>query len=236
MEVFFFRSLFRNSRAELHDGPKLAYGSSKWLWMGAMAFHWSFLFIIIRHLRFFIEPSPVWATWLQNIDGLFEIGLPALYITDALVLAALSYLLIRRIIVPQLRYISLLQDYFPPALLLGITISGAVLRYFIRTDLYAVKKLALGLAHFTPSTPAGISPVFYMHLFLVCVLFAYLPFSKLTHMAGVFLSPTRNLANTNRKKRHVNPWNQPVKVHTYEEWEDEFRDKMKTAGYATERD
>ena len=34
---------------------------------------------------------------------------------------------------------------------------------------------------------------------------AYFPFSKLMHMAGVFLSPTRNLANNNRMVRHVNP-------------------------------
>jgi hypothetical protein len=33
----------------------------------------------------------------------------------------------------------------------------------------------------------------------------------------------------------VNPWNYPVKVHTYEEWEDEFRDKMKAAGLPVER-
>ena len=67
------------------------------------------------------------------------------------------------------------------------------------------------------------------------ILLAYFPFSKLAHMAGVFLSPTRNLANTNREIRHVNPWDYPVKVHTYEEYEDELRDKMKTAGIPVER-
>ena len=55
------------------------------------------------------------------------------------------------------------------------------------------------------------------------------------HMGGVFLSPTRNLANNNRMKRHVNPWNYPVKTHTYAEWEEEFRDKMKAAGIPLER-
>ncbi|MEK7730415.1 MAG: menaquinol oxidoreductase, partial [Planctomycetota bacterium] len=61
-------------------------------------------------------------------------------------------------------------------------------------------------------------------------------FSKLMHMGGVFLSPTRNLANTSRMKRHVNPWNYPVDVHTYEEWEDEYRDKMKAAGLPLEKE
>ena len=82
--------------------------------------------------------------------------------------------------------------------------------------------------------PETISPLFYGHLVLVSVLIAYFPFSKLAHMAGVFLSPTRNLANSNRAVRHVNPWDYPVKVHSYEEYEDELRDKMKTAGIPVE--
>ena len=76
---------------------------------------------------------------------------------------------------------------------------------------------------------------FFVHLALVSTLAAYFPFSKLVHMGGVFLSPTRNLANNNRMKRHINPWNYPVKVHTYEEWEDEFRDKIVAAGMPLEK-
>ena len=54
------------------------------------------------------------------------------------------------------------------------------------------------------------------------------------HMGGVFLSPTRNLANNSRSRRHINPWNAPVKTHTYAEWEEEFRDKMLAAGIPVE--
>jgi hypothetical protein len=46
----------------------------------------------------------------------------------------------------------------------------------------------------------------------------------------VFLSPTRNLANDNRRRRHVNPWNPEVEVHTYAQWEEEFRDKIEACG------
>ncbi len=236
LEVLFFRSLFRNSKAEIHDGPKLAYGSSKWLWIFAMMFHWSFLIIFVRHLRYFIEPVPFLVTLAHSLDGIFEIGVPALYMTNAMILLALSYLLVRRIIVPQMRYISLLTDYFPLFMLFGIVISGVIMRYFVKTDVVAAKKLIMSLLLFAPSIPEGLGAAFYIHLFLVSVFFALFPFSKLSHMAGVFLSPTRNLANTNRIKRHVNPWNPPVKVHTYEEWEDEFRDKLKAAGYQLERD
>jgi nitrate reductase gamma subunit len=78
--------------------------------------------------------------------------------------------------------------------------------------------------------PESIGTPFYIHLFLVSTLFAYFPFSKLMHMGGVFLSPTRNLANDNRVRRHVNPWNPVVEPHTYAQWEDEFRDKLLAAG------
>jgi hypothetical protein len=38
-----------------------------------------------------------------------------------------------------------------------------------------------------------------------------------------------------RARRHVNPWNYPVPVHTYEEYEDEFREKMVEAGLPVEK-
>ena len=56
------------------------------------------------------------------------------------------------------------------------------------------------------------------------------------HAAGVFLSPTRNLAANSREVRHVNPWNHPVHVHTYEEYEDEFRERMRDAGLPLEKE
>jgi hypothetical protein len=37
-------------------------------------------------------------------------------------------------------------------------------------------------------------------------------------------------------RRHINPWDYPVKVHTYEEWEDEFRPMMKAAGMPLEKE
>jgi len=47
---------------------------------------------------------------------------------------------------------------------------------------------------------------------------------------------TRNLMNTSRSERHVNPWDYPVKVHTYAEYEDHFRDAMKEVGLPVEKE
>jgi nitrate reductase gamma subunit len=236
LEVFLFRSLFRNTKAELKNGPTIVYGSSKYLWLGALAFHWSLLIIVLRHFRYFTEPVFTFVPFLQNLDGFFQVGIPIIYITNIVIVVALSFLLIRRIIDPKLKYISLSSDYFPLFLLISIVITGILMRYFTKVDIVSIKELAMGLFSIQPVVPEGIGIMFFIHLFLVCVLLIYFPFSKLLHMPGVFLSPTRNLANNNRMKRHINPWNYPVRIHTYEEYEDEFRDKMKAAGIPLEKE
>jgi nitrate reductase gamma subunit len=232
-EVLLFRSLFRNNRARMH-GERLIVSENKYLWLGALAFHWALLLILLRHLRIFLEPVPGWVAGIEKLDGFLQVGAPPIYLSDVFLLAALVYLLIRRFREPMLRYISLFSDYFALFLLLGIGVSGAWMRYLTGADVATVKQYALGVVAFHPAVPGAISSVFLVHLLLVCVLAAYFPFSKLMHMGGVFLSPTRNLANNSRRVRHINPWNYPVKTHTYAEWEEEFHDKIKAAGIPME--
>jgi nitrate reductase gamma subunit len=110
------------------------------------------------------------------------------------------------------------------------------MRHLDKVDIIKVKEMAMGLVAFSPAVQEGIGVIFYIHLFFVSVLLMYFPFSKLMHMGGVFFSPTRNLANTNRVKRHINPWNPKVKVHTYEEYEDDFRDLMKSVGLPLDKE
>lgn len=235
-EILLFRSLFRNTRTELKSrAQKLIYGGNKYLWLGALAFHWSLLIILLRHLRLFTEPvlSPV--LLLQSLDAFFQVGVPVLYATDVVILVALTYLILRRIVNEQVRYISLPADYFAGLLILGVAVSGVLMRYFFKVDVIGVKELAMGMLTLHPVIPEGLGFFFYAHIFLVSALLAYLPFSKLMHLAGVFLSPTRNLKNNSRTRRHVNPWNPSVQFHTYEEWEDEFREMMKGVGLPLEK-
>jgi len=235
LEVLCFRSLFRNTQVQLQDG-RLTYASTKWLWAAGLAFHWSFLVILLRHLRFFAEPVPRFVLALAALDGFFQVGLPVVLATTVIFLAAATFLFLRRVASPPLRYLSLPGDWFPLLLLLAIGLSGAWMRHVSKIDVPTVKAWAMGLLHLSPP-PAGVADsAFYVHLFFVSTLLAYFPFSKLMHMAGVFMSPTRNLAANSREVRHVNPWNAPVPVHTYQEYEDEFRERMREAGLPLEKE
>jgi nitrate reductase gamma subunit len=240
LEIFLFRSLFRNTRTELvgegTDSPQLGYASSKWLWLWSLIFHWSFLIIILRHLRFFLEPVPGFIQVLDGLDSILQIGLPQIYITDLLFLAAITFLFLRRVVLPKVRYISLPADYFPLFLIFAIASTGILMRYFYKVDLISVKELAIGLTQLHPVLPTDIGALFYVHLFLICSLFAYFPLSKLMHSGGIFMSPTRNMISNNRMVRHINPWNPAVEVHTYAEYEDEYREKMKKAGIPVEKE
>jgi nitrate reductase gamma subunit len=234
LEVLAFRSLFRNTTTQI-EGGKLSYNSSKWLWAAALAFHYTFLVVLLRHMRFFMEPIPGFVRAITTVDGFLQFPVPEVYLTTLVFIGAVGFLLARRVGVPQIRYISLPNDFFPLFLLLGIGLSGAFLRHVEKVDVTAVKATVMSLLQLAPQ-PEPLSGVFYAHLFLVCTLLAYFPFSKLMHMAGVFLSPTRNLRANSREVRHVNPWNHPVHVHTYEEYEDEFRDRMRDAGLPLEKE
>ncbi|MDR3357608.1 MAG: sulfate reduction electron transfer complex DsrMKJOP subunit DsrM [Desulfovibrio sp.] len=242
LEVCLFRSLFRNTEADAraglpaNSGPGSVYYSSKWLWCFALLFHYCFLLVFLRHFRFFAEPTPQWVTWLETLDGLMQIGAPRFFMTGGILLAALLFLLGRRVFNGRLRCISLVNDYFPLWLLLGIVCTGICLRYFDKTEIAMVKIFIMGVTQFSPVSAEGIAPLFFVHVALVSTLLLYFPFSKLTHMAGVFFSPTRNAANDSRRVRHINPWNPPKQYFTYAEYEDAYRDVMAEAGLPLEKE
>ena len=235
LEIVAFRSLFRNTRMTVKSDGRITYNLELFLWLGALAFHYAFLTTLVRHLRFFLEPVPVCLQWLENLDSFMQIGLPVVYMSGVVLLAGVLYLLSRRLLIAKVRYISLASDFFPLFLIGGIAFTGILMRYLSKVDIVNIKSLAMGLVTFHPVVPEGISGLFYVHLFFVCVLLAYFPFSKLMHMGGIFLSPTRNMTTDTRARRHVNPWNYPVHVHTYQEYEDEFREKMIEAGLPVDK-
>ena len=237
-EVVTFRSLFRNTRMRVNPDGRISYDLELWLWLFALAFHYTFLVVLLRHARFFLDPLPLPFEVLEKIDTFIQIGQPVISMSSFALLGAVLFLFLRRVYLPNIRMISLASDFFPLFLILGIAFTGIFMRYFAKINVIAAKELTYGLVTFSLPSMAKmqeIGSIFYIHVFFVSVLLMYFPWSKLMHMGGIFLSPTRNMANNSRAVRHENPWNYPVNVHTYEEYEDDFREKMIEAGLPVDK-
>ncbi len=178
-EVVLFESLFK---------------SNKWTWLFGWTFHVALLLVVLRHLRYFIEPVWDWVVLLQPFG---------LYAGFAM-LAGLAGLWLRRLAVERVRYITGPSDHLMLALLAGIVASGFAMRYILRTDIVALKAFMLGLIYFDWQ-PLPADPVLLVHLGLVAALMIVFPFSKLLHAPGVFFSPSRNQVDDARTKRHLAP-------------------------------
>lgn len=179
-DIVFFNSLFKGN---------------KWTWIGGIAFHYAFLLVVLRHLRYFLYPEPAWVMQLQAAGIYAGIVLPI----------AVLYLLMRRTTVDRTMFVSSLADYFVLFLILGIACTGLLMKFYARPFMVDVKGFVYGLVTFNLSD-VPFEPVFLLHLTLVALLLAYFPFSKLLHAGGVFFSPTRFQCDNPREKRHINPW------------------------------
>lgn len=179
-EVVFFESLFR---------------SNLWTWALGWLFHLCLVLVLVRHLRYFIEPVWFWVALAQPFG---------LYASLAMV-AALAGLLARRMLVERIRYISAPSDHLMLVLLLMIALSGVLMTFVFHTDVIGAKTFVLGLMRFDLQ-PLPSDWALYLHLFLVVLLLIIFPFSKLLHAPGVFFSPTRNQADNPREKRHLAAW------------------------------
>ena len=179
-EVVLFESLFR---------------SNLWTWLFGWLFHAGLALVLIRHLRYFIEPVWGWVAFVQPFG---------VYAGFAMA-AGLAGLWARRMFVARVRFISTPSDHLMLALLLAIAGSGLAMKFIAHTDIVAVKAFVLGLERFAlQPLPAG--ALLLAHLGLVALLLLIFPFSKLLHAPGLFFSPTRNQADDPREHRHLAPW------------------------------
>lgn len=180
-EVVLFESLFK---------------SNKWIWLFGFLFHFGLALVLIRHLRYF---------WPGDIPDILLLTQPFKYAAFAM-LIGLAGLLVRRIVVARIRYISAPSDYLMLIMLMIIGISGAIMTFTDNhIDIIMAKDFASGLIVFNWSNmPEQIH--FIVHFLLVLVLMAIFPISKLLHIPGIFFSPTLNQVDDARKKRHISSW------------------------------
>jgi len=133
------------------------------LWLGEWLFHTSFLLVLIRHLRFFLDPVPDWV-WAAQIPGLiagYFLPLPLIYI------------LVIRLLTKQELYASR-ANLSLLGLVLALSALGVAMHAWFKPDLVGVKLFILGILHFTPQPmPPGL--LFAAHFILVLLLVLLLP-------------------------------------------------------------
>ncbi len=175
-EVIFFKSLFKGN---------------KWIWLGGYLLHIAFLLLVLRHLRYFINPVPEILIILQQA-GIYA---------GMFLVVPIVFLLYRRFMVDRIRYISSFGDFFILFLLLSIVLSGIGLKYFYRVNVLDVKMFMMGILTFHPVKFPD-SGLFIVHYSLLLLFLIYFPFSKLMHAGGIFFSPALNQVDNPREKRH----------------------------------
>ena len=186
-EVFFFKSLFKSNIST---------------WVFGYLFHISFFLLIFMHfLRHFIYSNPL--PWWYNI--FVNIGI----VCGIIMVLSLFLLLMRRVIIERVKFISLFQDYLILILLMLIGLAGLSLNYVLTPSALTVVDNRLdpyidGLLTFQ-FTNIPSNPVFLIHYTLVMLLVLYIPFSKVMHFVGIFFSPTRNMADNPIEERYYRP-------------------------------
>jgi nitrate reductase gamma subunit len=120
-------------------------------------------------------------------------------------MVGLAGLVVRRLVMPRVRYVSRPSDMAMLVLLLVLGATGLAMTFLVPTDIVAVKTY---LAELWRLDWRGLPDDLLLaaHLLLVAVLLAAIPFSKILHAAGLFFSPTRNQCDDPRERRHVAPW------------------------------
>lgn len=179
-EVVVFESLFK---------------ANKWIWVFGWLFHFGLLLVLLRHLRYFIQPVWLWVDIIQPFGK---------YASFMMVIGMLG-LLARRFLVDRVRYISTPSDHLMLVLLIAIGVTGMLMTFVVHTDIVALKMFILGLMYFDVQ-PLPQDLLLLTHLAMVAFLMLIFPISKLLHAPGLFFSPTRNQVDNPRESRHIAAW------------------------------
>jgi len=166
LELFAFRSLAR---------------ADKSTWLASLAFHYGLLWLAIVHLRLVFESLPLFLIPFIRFSGWASLCF----------MVGLSVLLLRRLLIDRLRYISSPSDYLHLVLLLAIGLTGIALKRIWPTSLYDVGEFFRGVLTFSwTSVPDHAGLI--LHLLSVLLLILVFPVSKLVHGIGIVFSPTFN--------------------------------------------
>jgi len=149
---------------------------------------------------------------------------------------SLAYLILRRIFLPHIRMISKLSDYVILILIFILILLGNYTRTFGGVNLDEVRNYMMSLVYLQPILPPN-NIYFLLHYVFAMIFLMYIPFSKVAHLIGWLLAPSRNMRNISRFKRHINPWNDevPGETMTWEEYYKLYKEELDAYGPEGER-
>ncbi len=163
-DVFLFRGTFFSDRVQ---------------WIFSAFFHIGLLLVILRHLRYALEPA-----WVGPLWNVVIVAQPLGLYGGLVMMAGTAGFWARRIFDPDIRRATTLSDHFMLGLFLLIPAVGYI-NNILHTDVIAVKEFFLGLIR-VQWTNLPTDSMLLTHLWLVAVMMVALPFSQLLHLAGVF--------------------------------------------------
>lgn len=148
LDIVFFGRLFKGGAA---------------LWFGEWIFHFSFLLVMLRHLRFFLNPVPDWV-WCAQTPGL---------IAGYLLPLSLAYILVVRLLTKFEKYASP-SNLLLLGLVLAISATGVLMHGWFKPDVVGAKLFVFGILNMEQAAlPEGL--LFAAHFVLVLVLVPFLP-------------------------------------------------------------
>ncbi len=172
LEIFFLRKVYR--------------GSFK-LWLISWPMHMAILGMFVGHLRLFTELTPLWAIFNMTEPEIEAFSTLSGTIVGTIFVVGLALLLVRRIVIKEVRAISTYDDYLTLIIILSAGLFGMGMRllpegHIILTEFreYFINALFLNP---TPIPPYNF--YFALHAFLNYITLIWLPFSKLIHIFTV---------------------------------------------------
>ena len=153
---------------------------SKTLWAMSIIFHLGLLLVVFGHLRTVTEFGFLWTLFNLDAEGIDKVGYAMGMIAGGLMLSGAILLLARRF-TPNMRVLSIFQDYFVLGMLLIIILLGFAMRLWMPIHVEEVQHYARGVLTFQPAVVIS-NPLFLWHFFIAQMLIMYLPFSKLIHV------------------------------------------------------
>lgn len=128
------------------------------LWIGEWIFHVSFVLVILRHLRYFLDPVPQWV-WVIQTPGI---------IAGYVLPLSLAYVLVVKLLIEKKRYVST-YNFFLLVLIFVISVSGLLMQTAGHPDVVSVKAFIMGIMTF--EVVAAPEDVFFIAHFIMVLAF-----------------------------------------------------------------